>query len=120
MAGTQFRMDMSPISKGLNQLGIKMSKALLMYSVTKAAEIEGYMKKNAIWTDRSGMARQTLTARVSQPKTNIIRITCAHGVDYGIWLELAHDKNYAIVAPTINYYAPKFVQGLGNLMQVRL
>ena len=32
---------------------------------------------------------------------NGYRITLAHGVDYGIWLELAHEKKYAIIPETI-------------------
>ena len=120
MAGIQFRMNMSPLEKGMVQLGVKMKAALLMYMATKAAELEGKMKTKRPWVDRTGMAKQTLTARVSQPSQTKLRITCAHGVDYGIWLELAHGKNWAIVAPTIREEAPKIVQGLGNIMQTRL
>lgn len=120
MAGTQFKIDMSPINKGVEAMGVKMRQALLMYMTTKAAELEGKMKTTRPWVDRTGMAKQTLTARVSQPSQTILRITCAHGVDYGIWLELAHGKNWAIVAPTIREEAPKIVQGLGNIMQTRL
>ena len=120
MAGTQFRMDISPLNKGLALTGVKMRQALLMYMATKAAELEGRMKSRRPWTDRTSMAKQTLTARVSQPSNTKLRITLAHGVDYGIWLELAHGKNWAIVAPTIREEAPKIVQGLGNVMQTRM
>lgn len=120
MAGTQFKMDMSPIEKGLAKLGAKMGAAMLMYAVTKSQQMQGYMQSNAPWTDRTGMARQTLTSRVSQPDSNTIRITCSHGVDYGIWLELAHEKNWAIVAPTIDKFAPEIINGMNNIMQVKV
>lgn len=120
MAITQFKMNMFPLKSGIEQLGVKTKVALLMYMSTKAAELEGKMKANRPWTDRTGMAKQTLTVRVSQQSPTRLRITCAHGVDYGIWLELAHEKNYAIVAPTIREEAPKLVERLGSIMQTRL
>ena len=36
-------------------------------------------------------------------KANGYRITLAHGVEYGIWLELAHEKRYAIIQETIDH-----------------
>lgn len=87
-----------------------------MYSGTKASELQAKMKINRPWTDRTGMAKAMLSARVSQPDTNTIRITLAHGVEYGIWLELAHEKNYAIIAPTVREEGPRMVSDLGNLM----
>ena len=39
-----------------------------------------------------------------------------HGFDYGIWLELAHEKNYAIIAPTIREEGPRIINDLNNLM----
>ena len=62
------------------------------------------------------MAKAMLSARVSQPSKNIVRITLAHGVDYGIWLELAHGKNYAIIAPTVREEGPRIIKDLDNLM----
>ena len=62
------------------------------------------------------MAKAMLSAKVPQPSQNIVRITLAHGVSYGIWLELAHEKNYAIIAPTIREEGPRIVEDLGDLM----
>lgn len=120
MAETQFEMNISPLNKGITMMGVKMKQVLCMYMVTKAAELESKMKTKRPWVDRTGMAKMTLTARVSQPSQTTLRITCAYGVDYGIWLELAHGKNWAIVAPTIREEAPKIIQGLGNVMQTRM
>lgn len=106
----------SSLSKNLDKMGVKLGAVLLMYSATKAEEIESKMKINRPWTDRTNMAKVTLNAKVSQPDSNTIRITLAHGVSYGIWLELAHDKNYAIIAPTIREEGPRIVEDLGDLM----
>lgn len=87
-----------------------------MYAATKAAEYEAYMKLERPWTDRTNQAKATLNAKVSKPNKNTVRITLAHGVEYGIWLELAHEKQYAIVAPTVNAKGPEYISNMKNLM----
>lgn len=72
-----------------------------------APEIEAYMKAEALWTDRTGNARQTLSAEVEQTAEDMVTIILAHGVDYGIWLELAHGGNWAIINPTIDVFGPR-------------
>lgn len=106
----------STLSSGLGGFGTKIGAVILMYASTKAAELESKMKQNRPWTDRTGMAKATLNAKVSRPNHNVVRITLAHGVDYGIDLELAHGKNYAIVGPTINQEGPRIVSDLNNIM----
>lgn len=112
----RFNYSESGLKKGLDNFGPKFGAMILMYAATKASEFESKMKINRPWTDRTNMAKMTLSAKVSQPSKTIIRITLAHGVEYGIWLELAHGKNYAIVAPTVQQEGPRIVQDLDNLM----
>lgn len=106
----------SSLNKGMDRLASKMGAMILMYAATKASEIRSYMKINRKWTDRTGMAKGTLDCRVSQPSERIIRLTLSHGVEYGIWLELAHEKKYAIIAPTIQVQGPRIVQDLNGLL----
>ena len=106
----------SSLSKNLDKMSEKLGAVILMYSATKASELQAKMKVNRPWTDRTGMAKALLNAKVSQPSKEVVRITLAHGVDYGIWLEFAHGKNYAIIAPTINEEGPRLVEGLNNIM----
>lgn len=49
-------------------------------------------------------------------KENGIRITLAHGVNYGLWLELAHEKRFAIVKPTIELKGNDVLKGYANLL----
>ena len=113
-----FQLDYSKstLKKNLDIMSVKIGAMVLMYAATKAEEIQAKMKMKRPWTDRTGLAKATLNAKVSQPDKNTIRITLAHGVDYGIWLELAHGKNYAIVAPTVREEGPRLVEDLNNLM----
>lgn len=108
--------DSSSLKKNLDKMGVKLGAVVLMYASTKASEIQYKMKVNRSWTDRTGMAKALLTCRVSQPTKTIVRLTLAHGVDYGLWLELAHGKNYAIIEPTIREEGPRIVDDLDNLM----
>lgn len=110
------KYDESSLKKRLDNLGPKFGAMILMYAVTKASEYQFKMKKNRPWTDRTGMAKATLSARVSQPEETLIRITLAHGVEYGIWLELAHGKKYAIVAPTVREEGPRIISDMQGLL----
>ena len=112
----QLDYDESNLGKNLDRMSEKLGAVLLMYAATKASELQAKMKLNRPWTDRTNMAKALLNAKVSQPNKNIIRITLTHGVEYGIWLELAHEKNYAIIAPTVREEGPRIVSDLGNLM----
>lgn len=116
VATLKFDYDKSKLGKNMEKFSQKLGAAVLMYANTKAVQLEASMKRNRPWTDRTGMAKATLRAVVTQPDQNTIRITLAHGVSYGIWLELAHEKKYAIVNPTLEKEAPNVVDGLQDLM----
>lgn len=113
----EFNYTDSSLAYGLNRMTEKMGAMLLMYSATKAAKIESKMKMNRPWTDRTGAAKARLSAKVSTPNASTIRITLAHGVSYGIYLELAHEKNFAIIQPTVKEEAPLFVKDLQGILE---
>lgn len=77
----------------------------------QAAEAEAWMKANAPWQDRTGAARAGLTATVEGNA-----ITLAHGVDYGLWLEIANQGKYAIIAPAIDYWGPRIMGELQHML----
>jgi hypothetical protein len=71
-----------------------------------APEIANWMKDNAPWTDRTGNARQTLWSDVDQVVNTMVEIIFAHGMDYGIFLELNNAGRYAIIGPALDHFAP--------------
>lgn len=103
--------DDSELEKGLAELELKFQPAFAMYCETAAAKLETEAKKNRPWTDRTSRARETLkgTSEVSKDEGLIV---LAHGVDYGVWLELAHEKKYAIVEPTVRLKSNEVFKGL--------
>lgn len=111
MAGG-IRVDSSSLDAGLSNL---MAPAVFkMYAETQAKNLEGYAKENRPWTDRTGDARKRLTGYVTDIP-NGYRINLAHGVDYGIWLELAMEKRFAILEPTVRLKGPEVVKGMHQL-----
>lgn len=96
------KMDISNMASKLENMSYRADAAVRVFAEQGASKLRSYAQKNAPWTDRSGSARQRLNSYVSATATGY-RITLAHGVDYGIWLELAHEKRYAIIPQTINY-----------------
>ena len=110
------KFDAADLGKNLISVSDKFDAAVYMFASTKASELQATMKKNRLWTDRTGMAKASLSAKVSQPNKNMVRITLAHGVDYGIWLELANEMNYAIIKPTIHQAWPIIRNDLKDLL----
>ena len=82
------------------KLILTMQASLAAATTGFAQEVENYAKENAPWDDRTGDARDGLTARGEQRLTKYT-IYLFHTVDYGIWLEVRWDGKYAIILPTI-------------------
>jgi len=110
------KIDSSDLSNGLDALKDKFGFAVMMECQTLSKEIESYAKSNRPWTDRTGLAKANLRSVVSRQSENQIRITLAHGVNYGTWLELANDQNYAVIKPTLQRYEPKVLNSVKGLL----
>lgn len=69
----------------------------------RADQIEGWMRQNAPWQDRTGMARQSLRCVVDvSPKEIVLKFS--HGVEYGVYLEHKNAGKYAILRPAIEHF----------------
>lgn len=110
------RLDDSDLRRGLNNLKDRIEAASLMYGETVAKDFESYAKSHRPWTDRTGNARQRLHGYTGKVP-NGVRIYIAHGVEYGIFLELAHEKKYAILEPTIRLKSNDAMQGMQALLR---
>lgn len=96
------KIDISDLVRGLNSLESKTDMAIRVFAEQGAQKLENNAKTNARWTDRTGNARGRLNGRVERRST-YYRLILSHGVDYGIWLELAHERRFAIIDETIRY-----------------
>lgn len=110
------RTDFSELYSWLNSTPGRAEMALNLYATNAALKLQNYARNKAPWTDRTGHARQRLTGTTSRISSGY-RITLAHGVDYGKWLELAHEKKYAIIQPTILVNSNEIMAGLNKLLE---
>lgn len=116
MANPTIRFDISGMVNGLTSAQDRAEAAIRMYAETGAHKLQTEAKNNARWTDRTGRARAGLNSYVSAV-ANGYRIALAHGVNYGIWLELAHEKRFSIIPQTIEYVGTfEIMPGFQNLL----
>lgn len=108
------RINASDFVKRLSDVETKSQVAFRMFATEGAKKFENYAKQNRPWTDRTGQARQRLTGWVEM-FSDKIRIHIGHGVDYGIYLELANEKKYAILQQTVNAASPEILEGFKEL-----
>ena len=81
-----------------------------------AQEMAQYSKANARWTDRTANARQGLKGGSLWRNTAQMIIYIAHRVSYGVFLELSHEKRFAILQPTVNRFKNSVLNKLKRIM----
>jgi hypothetical protein len=74
-----------------------------------------WMKLNAPWTDDTGAARASLIA-IAANRGSTHTITVAHGVSYGIWLEVANSGRFQILAPAMRAIAANVLRSMTGLL----
>lgn len=74
-----------------------------------AQEMVAYAQANHPWQNQTGAAERGLQARVVRQSPTEWTIFLGHGddVDYGLWLEVRWGGKYAIILPTLQYFAPR-------------
>lgn len=97
-----FKFDSQKLVDGLTGMETKAEAAIKLYAKNSAEKLEADAKTNARWQNHTGDARRRLKGD-SLPVSNGYKLRLAHGVDYGIWLEMAHERRYAIIEETIRY-----------------
>lgn len=110
-----FKINTKEVERKLLNLESKADIAIKMYAQQGATKFENYAKINKRWIDRTGHARQRLVGYVEKLSQSV-RIYIAHGVDYGIYLELAHEKRFAILQQTVNNNSKEILEGYTNMI----
>ncbi len=100
--------DLSEMKQNLEQMPSGIKEALMAYGETAAVYLQGDAQKNRPWTDRTAHARQRIKGYCVRTE-NGVRIYLAHGVSYGVYLEFAHEKRYAIIYPTLRRKGPEII-----------
>lgn len=109
--GVHFEGD---LFANVHEFDLRVARATVAAAEYIAPQAEAHMKANAPWTDRTGAARNGLHAKVVAG-SDVVGIVLYHSVPYGIFLEVRHSGAYAIILPTIQEFAPKFLDTIGEL-----
>lgn len=80
-----------------------------VFADTAAKKMEAEAKQNAPWTDGTGNARNSIRGDFGWKGKHAV-ITLSGNMEYSVWLELAHEKKYAILVPTIERNAPEILR----------
>lgn len=125
MANTGFKWEITPeqaFTELYDEYTRQIYREIQRLAKKYAPEIEAYMKANRTWQDQTGNLRASLYAEVESKLTEIV-LFFDYGLDYGVYLEhgrrefgaiaalnleLESQGQYAIIAPTLDHFAPKF------------
>lgn len=94
----------------------KQKAALALYADTAAKKMEGEAKAGAPWTDRTSHARQSISGTHGWDNSTL-KIVLSGGMNYSVYLELAMEKAYAILVPTIQKNAAEILHGYQRLVR---
>jgi len=83
-----------------------------------ASQVEEYAEFHAPWEDRTGAARDGLTAEYVDLGAAKHGIVLYHTVEYGIWLGIRWNGQYAIIIPTIEHMGPVIMAELESLFSI--
>lgn len=95
------------------QAKLQAGAEIVMRSV--GAQIKAYAKATARWIDRTGNARQGLDIDENFSSEQL-ELVLYHTMEYGFWLELAHQRRYKILEESIKAKVPDMIEGLRGLL----
>ena len=117
MARAELRWSIPPsvLAARVAGLAVTLPHRIDTLAAEVAVQGEAYAKLNRVWTDRTGAARAGLHGE-SDVHLASGSIVLEHGVDYGIWLEIANQGRYAILPQTIDYMVGLVAEGLDGML----
>lgn len=104
----------------------KIRGAIGIYGLTAAQKCEAYAKKNAPWYPKrqpaypnytyTNNARNSIQGKFKWDSSKA-QIELSGNVSYFVYLELAHEKKWAILLPTIRELGPDILNGYSRLIK---
>lgn len=125
MGRVDFKLDDVELKANVAEFPAKVNKYLTLTTDFAKGKGVDQMKLKAPWTDRTSAARNGLNGNTehlgqgSGPAGGFSehRITFAHGVDYGIWLEIANSGKFQIIMPTVVAIGKAVMKTIGDAFQ---
>lgn len=95
-----FRLDASQALRKMTEIKQRSMFAAEKVAQSGAAKMEGEAKRAAPWTDRTGLARQTIRG-VSGWQGKKLRCGITGNMEYSVYLEKAREGQNAVLWPTV-------------------
>lgn len=103
------------LATNIARLGARFEAATARLYGEVAIEGQAFAQVNARWTNRTGQARATLHGTSEgQGLGGVMAI--AHGMDYGVWLELANQGVWGIIPEALQHMGTVLQAGLSGLL----
>lgn len=115
MAKVEFKFDDRKLRRNVRRFGPNFRRNLSAVTDRRAAITQADLRIGAPWTDNTGAARSGLFALALHSK-NAEEIFMAYSVTYGVWLEVAHDRKYAIITPMMRIAGAALMRDLQGLL----
>ncbi len=116
MAGRTVVFYQDQITPNLLAFPARLLDALEGLMEDLAPEVEDWMKSNAPWDDKTGNARDGLSAEAFAGPTQVgLDVGHSPDIPYGIYLEYSNDGKYAIVRPTLRVQGRRVMQETNGL-----
>lgn len=116
MASASFDFDSKRLVNNVKKSPDEIRHAIGAMVDYRAAYAQGYLRAKAPWTDRTGAARTGLFA-IPINYGNTFEIFMAYSVHYGIWLEVANNRKYAIITPATRIIGRMLMDDMHNLLE---
>lgn len=94
--------------------GIRLAES----GVWAAHDLQEIAKRIAPWEDITGNARREIVGS-SSVRGNVLTIRLAGLTFYSIFLELANERNWAVLLPTLRAWAPATARMVARNMNLR-
>mgnify|MGYP003993310223 CR=1 FL=1 len=101
------------IRRNIAIYGQKVKQAVVSIARYFEPILESHAKEHAIWTDRTGNARQGLYTATDVAE-DVVKLYLSHTMDYGLALETRYSGKYAIIWPTIQEHLEAIKQMLDD------
>lgn len=98
----------------LTRIPVLVDRAIVAAMQYHATRATAWARQNARWTDRTGNARNGLSAKAETQRPKY-RIVISHGVPYGVWLEVRFSGRNQIIRPTVDHEGPEVMRTVAGL-----
>jgi hypothetical protein len=113
-----FVIELSALDHNLRNFDQRARRVIKKTLDYQAAKSETRMRTTAPWTDRTTNARNGLFAKVYEIDVDSWLLLLSHSVDYGIWLEVINNGEYAAVRPEFLQANREVMRRLSRLFEM--